>query len=361
MNIVDLVSSQLSPEVIGSLGRIIGADDKQTRAATGAAVPALLEVFGKMASSNTGADALSKAMGGLDLSTLGNLVGTLGGGQSSSFGSKGGDLLGSLLGGGNLTSIVGLLAKFVGSNPAMLKTLLGYLAPVVLGVVAKQLAGRTDARGVAQLFSDQASNISGALPKGLQLGDVMSALSSGVPGGRPAATTAAPAGGLPGWLIPALVLGALAVGYFLFNKPKEAAKPAPVGGGERAAVVGRVADQAQEMEERAAEAVTEAPAAIGDLTTIFTTLTETLGGVTDVATAEAALPKLRDLAPALEGVQKAAAELPEAGKKTIVELVVDKLGGLKTLVETAMALPGVKEILEPVVVPMIEALEKLGS
>lgn len=360
MNIVDLVSSQLSPEVIGSLGRIIGADDKQTRAATGAAVPALLEVFGKMASSPTGADALSKAMGGLDLSTLGNLVGTLAGGQSGSFGSKGGDLLGSLLGGGNLTSIVGLLAKFVGSNPAMLKTLLGYLGPVVLGVVAKQLAGRTDARGVAQLFADQASNISGALPKGLQLGDVMSALSSGVPGARQAATAAAQAGGLPGWLVPALVLAALAVGYFLFNKPKNE-KPVPVGGGERAAAVDRAADQVQEAVEQAVETATEVSPAITELTGIFTTLTETLGGVTDAASAEAVLPKLKELAPALDGVQQAAAALPEAGKKSIVALIADKLGGLKTLVETAMALPGVKEILEPVVVPMIEALEKLGS
>ena len=78
MNISDLIMSQLtSPDVLGKLGGLIGANESQTKTATNAAVPALLNVFGKMASTNSGADQLAKAMGGLDLGMLGNLAGCL--------------------------------------------------------------------------------------------------------------------------------------------------------------------------------------------------------------------------------------------------------------------------------------------
>jgi hypothetical protein len=96
MNIVDLISSQLSGDVLGKLGGLIGANESQTRTATNAAVPALLNVFAKLASSNSGADQLAKAMGGLDLGMLGNLAGALGGSQASGIGSLGGNLLGPL-------------------------------------------------------------------------------------------------------------------------------------------------------------------------------------------------------------------------------------------------------------------------
>ena len=50
MNISDLIMSQLtSPDVLSKLGGLIGANDSQTKTATSAAVPALLNVFGKMA------------------------------------------------------------------------------------------------------------------------------------------------------------------------------------------------------------------------------------------------------------------------------------------------------------------------
>ena len=110
MNIVDLVSSQLTGDVLGKLGGLIGANESQTRTASNAAVPALLSALAGLASTNNGADKLASAMGGLDLKTLGNLAGLLGGGQASSLGSTGGNLLGSLLGSTGLSSIGGTLA-----------------------------------------------------------------------------------------------------------------------------------------------------------------------------------------------------------------------------------------------------------
>ena len=187
MNLVDLIAGQLSSgDVLGKLGGLIGANESQTKSATSAAVPALLNVFSKLASTNSGADSLAKAMGGLDLGMLGNLAGALGGSQASGLGSLGGNLLGSLLGGGggnNLSVLVDAVAKFAGMQPGIMKTLLTYLAPIVLGTVAKQFTGKPDAAGISRLFSEQSANIRGAMPKGFSLPDLALGAVSG--GGRP--------------------------------------------------------------------------------------------------------------------------------------------------------------------------------
>jgi hypothetical protein len=44
-----------------------------------------------------------------------------------------------------------------------------------------------------------------------------------------------------------------------------------------------------------------------------------------------------------------------------VELVTNNMGTLQTVIDTVMAIPGVKEILGPTVTPMIETLSKLGK
>ena len=155
MNLVDLVTSQLTGDVLSKLGGLAGTNEAQTKSAASAAVPALLTAFAKLASTNSGAGQLASAMGGLDLKTLGNLAGLLGGSQASGLGSIGGSLLTSLLG-NNLASLVGTIASFAGMQPGIMKTLLTYLAPIVLGAVANSFKGATpDAAGLMRLFSEQ--------------------------------------------------------------------------------------------------------------------------------------------------------------------------------------------------------------
>ena len=98
MNLVDLVKDQLTSQVLGSLGSLIGASESDTRSATNAAVPALLGGLSKLASSQGGASQIASALGGLDLGALGNLAGLLGGSNASRLGDQGGSLLGSLFG-----------------------------------------------------------------------------------------------------------------------------------------------------------------------------------------------------------------------------------------------------------------------
>jgi hypothetical protein len=385
MNISDLIMSQLtSPDVLSKLGGLIGANESQTKTATSAAVPALLNVFGKMSQTNSGADQLAKAMGGLDLGMLGNLAGLLGGGQAQGLGSMGGNLLTSLLGGGNMmSSLVGTLASFAGMQPGIMKTLVTYLAPIVLGMVAKQFTGKPDAAGVARLFSEQSGNIRNALPRGLSLADFDAVSGRGsetVRSGSHSQETVRhgghsrepqPAGGLPGWLLPLLALGALAAGWYLWNQNRP--KDVVVAQGERK--VGPVTERVTEVIERQGREVTdtvvdsfsidpkflEAVRVGKNATELFGGLTSVLKGVTNEETARLAVPELEKLAPMLTSLEAEAGRLPAEEKPVFTDFVGKNLGLLSKVIDTVMGLPGVKDLLGPVVVPMVETLTKMSK
>jgi hypothetical protein len=375
MNIVDLISSQLSGDVLGKLGGLVGGSQQQTSSATQAAVPALLEVFGKLASSRSGADKLANAMGGLDLSMLGNLAGLLGGGNASSLGNIGGSLLSSLLGGGNLTKLIGTLASFVGSQPELMKKLLPYLAPIVLGMVAKQFTGRPDASGVSRLFSEQASNISAAIPKGLSLADFGSVSPSPSSSQGHGHSHQPAEAGLPGWLLPLLALAAIGVGAYLWNQNRMKQEPR-----EGVVVVSEAKDgpltldrtevieeQGNTIVDTVQEVLTIDPKFVEAIrvgknaTDLFGGLTSVLKGVTNEETARAVVPELEKLTPMLGSLETEVGNLPAEEKPAFSEFIGKNLGMLQKVIDTVMALPGVKDVLGPVVAPMIETLTAMSK
>jgi len=119
MNLVDLVKDQLTSQVLGSLGNLIGTNESQTRSATAAAVPALLGGLSSLASTQNGASQLASALGGLDLGALGNLAGLLGGSNASRVADQGGSLLSSLFGTSASGKMVETLAGLLGMKPGI--------------------------------------------------------------------------------------------------------------------------------------------------------------------------------------------------------------------------------------------------
>ena len=399
MNIVDLVKDQLTSQVLGSLGSLVGTNEAQTKAASAAAVPALLGGLAKLAGNAQGAGQLASALGGLDLGMLGNLAGVLGGANSSKVSNVGGGLLGSLFGNTATSAIVETLASFLGIKGGVSRSLLSYLAPVVLGTVAKQLTGSgkaIDAAGIQSLFADQSRNIQSALPAGLSLGDfgsIAKSVSAATSGGASHSSHAShghverqPASsGFPSWL-PWLALPLIALGAFLFMNKDKGVKPVDKG-----ATVTNPTDMMKKMAEgqkkgealakkateKGAEAVKATTNAVsaavekatdaidltafgGDVTGLFGKLTDSFKGITDVPSAEAAVPGLKDLAGILEGYKATADKLPEAGKTTVKEMVGTNLGLLQPIIDTVLAIPGVGDILRPIVEPMLKTLGTLG-
>jgi hypothetical protein len=377
MNLVDLVKDQLTGQVLGSLGSLIGADESQTRSATSAAVPALLGGLAKLASSQGGASQIASAMGGLDLGALGNLAGMLGGSNASRMADQGGSLLGSLFGASATGKMVETLAGFLGMKPGIARSLLAYLAPIVLGMVAKQFTGgRADAAGLQRLFADQSSNIRNALPAGLSLGDF-----GAVSGGGKATPASSHRGheeparsGFPAWL-PLVLLPLLALGaWWLMNRDKmakedggvmieEVRKEGPITI-DRTEVIER---EGKKLIDTVSETISidpkfvEAARLAVNSTDLFGGLSKILGGVTNEDTARAAIPELEKLAPVLSGVQSEAAKLEGENKTAFAEFVSKNVGLLQKVIDTAMAIPGVKDLLGPVVGPMLETIKKLGA
>ena len=402
MNIVDLVKDQLTSQVLGSLGSLAGTNEAQTKAASAAAIPALLGGLAKLAGNAQGAGQLASALGGLDLGMLGNLAGVLGGANSSKVSNLGGGLLGTLFGNTATSAIVETLASFLGIKGGVARSLLSYLAPVVLGTVAKQLtsSGKSiDASGIQSLFADQGRNIQAAKPAGLSLGDfgsiakaVSAATSSGASHSSHASHGQQASSGFPSWL-PWLALPLIALGAFWFMNKDKGAKPVDKGAtvtnptdmmktmaeGQKKGEA--IAEKAAEKGAEAVKATTDAVSATtdavsaavekatdaidltafgGDVTGLFGKLTDSFKGITDVPTAEAAVPGLKDLAGILEGYKATADKLPEAGKTTVKEMVGTNLGILQPIIDTVLAIPGVGDILRPIVEPMLKTLSALG-
>ena len=267
-----------------------------------------------------------------------------------------------------------------------MKTLLTYLAPMVLGMVAKQFTGKPDAASVSRLFSEQSGNIRNALPRGLSLGDFGAVSGRGnetVRSGSHSHETVRhggsshepqPSGGLPGWLLPLLALGALGLGWYLWNQNQvKKAGEAVVVEGERK--IGPVTERVTEVIERQGKNVTDTvvdsfsidpkfleAVRIGkNATELFGGLSSVLKGVTNEETARLAVPELEKLAPMLTSLEDEAGKLPAEEKPIFADFIGKNVGMLSKVIDTVMALPGVRDLLGPVVGPMVETLTKMSK
>ena len=173
-NVVDAVKDQVKGQLIGQMGNLLGNESSKAAGATESMIPALLS--GLMGSSSTGggADSLFKAVQDQDDGLMDNLGSLLGGGQASSVIDNGNSLLAGLLGTGGLGKLAGALAAFSGLSKGGTSSLMGMLAPVVIGILKRKVMGDgLSAGGLASMLMDQKSNIGAALPAGL--GDQLNA------------------------------------------------------------------------------------------------------------------------------------------------------------------------------------------
>jgi hypothetical protein len=347
MNLVDTIKEQLSGAVIQQLSSLIGASEGATRSAALAAVPALLSGLSNMASSGTGSQKLISALGQLGGSSVENLAHKMSSQPSSAL-EQGASLLNSLFGGSTVSAIVNVLSRFASIAPGATQKLLGYLTPLVLGAITSRLGGKgVTSQALSSLFADQKASIASALPAGLSLADV--------PGFSTAAATARTAArgveeASPAWMKWLLPLAGLAALLLLlwWWLPSSTTTPEPAP-----APTLTVAPPPQPAKVLVPEA-SKIPAPdvtklSTELTDTFKTLTETLTGVKDVASAEAALPRLQDLSSKLEDAKATVQKLGDAGKTTIKALVQPSQTKLKDLIDKVLAIPGVGDKIKTVI------------
>jgi hypothetical protein len=357
INLLDLVKTAVSGQVAEQIGSLAGIDKNKSASAIEAAVPVLLGSLLKKSSTPSGAADLSKMLKDQDPSILDNLGGLLGGGGSSDLLSMGTKLLPSLLG-GSQSSIISMLVKLLGFNDKSIGSLLGMLAPIVMSVVGKQAkaAGGFDPGVLTNLLGSQSNLLSNALPNELKgamgMADLLgSKATQTVNTATRAATQAAkPASNPLQWLLPLVALAALGyLGYSFFTqKPAENKDP----------VVSTPKVELPKVELPKVD--------LPDLSDLKKNLTSTFGGltgalesITDVDTAKGALTKIEEAAKAYEGL--GIDKLPAEAKTGLIPFLKPYLTTVTGLIEKLYAIPGVKDIIEPAIGPMLKTVTGLAG
>jgi Bacterial protein of unknown function (DUF937) len=351
INFVSLVMDFLTPDMIGRIGNALGIDRNKAQSSVGAAVPALLAGLSGVAKAPGGAEKLVAAAR-QETGTLGKFADMLGTGGQSAIVERGSQLLTSLLGAREQNALSDAIGRFAGLGQGKSSSLLGMLAPIVMGTVAQH--SPLSASGMASLFASQKDNIASALPSGFgnllrgtgvldslggatrtatEMGSqaaraTSSAASAVGSAGQRAAAAAAPASfKWLYWLILAAAIAAL-LAYFL----------------------GRPTEQAIQQGATNAQNLTVGGVDLGkQATDSITNLRTTLSGVTDVPSARAALPKLQDITAQISKTDTTLGSLSADQRKTLAGLVNSAMPAVNQLFDKVLAIPGVGEVLKPTI------------
>jgi hypothetical protein len=347
VNLLDMVKSAVAGQIGEQLGAAVGLDKSQTSSALNAALPVLLGGMAKKASSPAGAADLFKALGDQDTSLLGNLGSMLTGGGSSSMLEMGAKLLPMLLG-ASQGGVISALVKLLGSNPSLITKLLTMAAPIVMGVVAKQVKGSgIDATGLSKLMGAQSGALASALPNELKgamgLADMLGGKAADT--ARQAAETAASP---MKWLLPLAAVAAAAI--LGFNMLKKGPQPVPKNPIDKV----EFSPPNVTVPTVSPEQLTELQ---GKLTGTFDGLSSALGGITDAATATDAVGKIKE---AVDGYNSLNLDdLPATGQNALAPFVKPLLEKLMAVLDKAYLIPGVKDVVEPVIGPMVASVNGL--
>src|SRR5262245_3648596 len=150
-NLIDLLERLLgSNEVLSRIGALLGLNPEKAKAAIGAAVPAILASLVGVAQKPEGGNRLAGLVQRQDAGLLDNIAGALSGGRETALIDSGKGVLSSLFGQNQLDGLTGAVGRSTGLSQGTAGSLLGALAPLVLGVLGReQRAQGLDAQGLA--------------------------------------------------------------------------------------------------------------------------------------------------------------------------------------------------------------------
>jgi hypothetical protein len=371
MNLVSLVMQFLTPDMITRIAAALGLDRSNTQKAVGAAVPALLAGVSSAAAMPDGAqravDAIRQQGGMLD--GFANLID--GSGQMSLV-DRGSSLLESVLSGYDQSALADAVGKFAGLGSGATNSLLAMLAPAVMGIIGKQFSGGKvlDAGSLTGLLASQKDQIAQALPAGFNkllagtglldslggaAGSAAAAAGQASQFGSSAARRVSGAGrraanggwsGVPTWtywVIPlALIVGL--IWYLTGNRTDQVTQQLspPVATTAQNVVVGGV-DIGKQLDD-----------SVGSVRAA-------LQGVTDAASATAAIPKLQEATTQMDKISGMLGLLSADQRKIVAGLVESATATLNQALDKVQAIPGVKDVLEPAIGPLKAKLADLST
>ncbi|MDZ4851954.1 MAG: DUF937 domain-containing protein [Pirellulaceae bacterium] len=377
MNLTDDLKQQLGGEVAKTLGGMAGVSEGDLTKIIESALPGLLTGLGSLATSKEGAGKLAESIGGMDSTLFGNVADMLGGQMAT----QGGSMLGKLFGAGLVDNIAAAISKRTGVNHGIVKMILGYITPIIMGCIGKKLGGKPDAASISRLFAEQKPSIAAAVPSGLSLGNIQGFSTLANPqkeSSRPSTRKEFSSNGALGKLLaPVVAFVLLLGGYFYWNSNKQAAEilerdasTAMKDAGDAAA---SMVEHSKDLATGALEnAVRTTQGTIGNLTNfnidsfksdftgMFDALTGKLGKITDATGADDALPDLKGYASKLDGLTKTVSALPPDGKVMVVELIRSQMIAINPILEKITGIPGTGETVLQVIGQIKDKLAALA-
>ena len=379
-NLVSVVMQFLTPDMIAKIASVLGLDRNIAQKAIAGAVPALLASLADVASTPNGARQLTNTLT-QQSDSLENLKNLVGGAGQNLVADSGSNMLSGLFGGGTLDTMAQTIGKFAGIGEGTSKSMLGMLGPLVLGALGQQQRSMgLDASGLASLLTSQKDQIAAAIPSGLAGQLSAAGLIDGATGGLRSGAAAASAAGSriagasertvsragqaatevarstaasqwPYWLVAAVVLGGLA--WFALGRSGEdtvAQVPPPSTTRTAPGTVGLAPTDLTVGGMNLANQINSSVSSIGAV----------LPGITDAASAEAAVPKLKEAAAQLNEVSSRATQLSAEGKSTLVKLIVAATPTINQMCDKVLATPGAGDIAKPAIDELRGKLDALA-
>jgi hypothetical protein len=283
----------------------------------------------------------------------------------------GANMLAGLFGGQTTDAMAQAVGKFAGTGDSGGKSLLGILAPIVLGALShQQRSAGLDANGLASVLRSQKDQITAAIPPGLadQLGaaGLIDKAAAGLRSGTAAASAGASriesasrrAGSLSlasgtgqtPFLLAALIILAGIAWYAFGHRAQETVAELPA------------------KTQPASETVGMAPAQLtvdgvnlaGQLNSSINTLKSALPGMTDASAAQAALPKINAAIAQLNDLTARVGKLSPEGRSAFAKMIVLVTPSVKEMCDKVMATPGVGPVAKPAIDDLQAKMDSLS-
>jgi hypothetical protein len=221
-NLVTAVTKLLTPDTLSRLASGLGFDQTSVEKAASAGVPGLLAALVSNVAKPGGATMLGNAVAQQQPGLLSSLTNIIGSSGQNDLIESGMGTLSSLLGPSTMAVLTNAVRKYAGLDESASKGLMGFLGPLVMGVLGQQQrSAGLDASGLAQLLLSQKDNIARALPAGFSRYLSGTGILDQVPGSasmQRAGEDDSAASPWSAWLVPALCVAALiALGAYLIG------------------------------------------------------------------------------------------------------------------------------------------------
>ncbi len=333
-NLVLAIMQSLSPDVIGKIASSLGMDQTAAQKGISAGIPGILAGLANAASNPAGAQRLGSVVSQIQDVPSQDIVKNLAQADHGKLAEAGWSMISSLMGGNTLQTLTSTIAQFAGFGQGAAKTLLGLLAPLVLGFLRReQLTQGLDNKGLASTLAAQRDNIRRAMPSGV----AQSLLDSDLrPANEPVAPPAFRRGSASAaqssrswlfWLLPALILAGLALYLLPIKEETRTAQDV-----NTKTTLPSAQEPAPATTVKGASEFT--PATLeNDIVANIARLRASLQTIKDPATAKAALGEIKDISAQFGRLKGMAQQLSPEARKTLAASVASRVPDLNGLID----------------------------